>query len=374
MVDKNLEYVARKIREHYANQGVPEIPKTNVVSPLFPGQFNYCLDEVNLLEKYGDLVHIEDEHFQKIQPAIRLSDYHQQGVQGDHLGQFTIGTSRGFHSPTSKDGGDYRLAVQSLVSFFESLGLNKRKLSVTYFSGNYAKDVELSGKRDVLEKDLKVQVNKFLEKDELAVQTWTENGLDESRIIPNNTRDNFLTSAWYVTLAPWGFRNEVFYDMADGRKLDIGTVERLTLYPEVEMRRDSEGRLMPYVVDIHNWDVGANVDGFGLERVLLAIEGKQRIYDLNLFSPLKRLQVSNEQIESLRILHRVFTDASWYDLSRQRKDKIKTLMHQTLHLSPDEIKDVLEINTQIYAPLFPDLDKGVENTLKEIKEYKIRRK
>jgi alanyl-tRNA synthetase len=374
MTKNNLDWIVGKIRDHYSKENVPEIEKTNVVSPLFPGQFNYCLDEVNLLEKYGDLVNIGEEHFQKIQPAIRLSDYHQLGVSGDHLGRFTIGTTRGFHSPISGNGEkEYDLAVKSLLSFFDELGLDKQRLSITYFSGNYAKDVEALGKRDSLEQDLKVQVDKYLSEDEVAIPVWTENGLEEDQLVAGNTRDNFLTSAWYVALAPWGYRNEIFYEMPDGRDLDIATIERLTMYPEVERKRDSQNRSEPYVVDIHDWDIGAMIDGFGIERTLLAVEGKDKIYDLDFFSPLNKLKISNEKIEALRILHRIYTDSSWEGLrSRGRKNKTKNLMRSVLDLDVGEMKEILEINSEMYASLFPDLKEGIENTLEEIHNYRGR--
>ena len=373
MVENKLKCLVGKIKGHYANMGVPEIEKTNVVSPLFPGQFNYCLDEVNVLEKYGDLVHIGDEHFQKIQPAIRLSDYHQQGVRGDHLGQFTIATTRGWHSPVLNEGiKEYDLAVKSLLSFFEDIGLDQDKLKVTYFTGNYAREVEASGKRDVLEQDLKVRVDKYLTSDNLAVPIWMENGLKENQFVGSKTRDNFLTSAWYVTLAPWGYRNEIFYEMPNGRDLDIATIERLTLYPTIEKNKDSKGRLVPYVTEIHDWDVGAVLDGFGVERNLLAIEEKEKIYDLSLFAPLNCFNAKNEEIESLRILHRIFTDSSWEVLSRQRKEKVKKLMRETSNLDSGEIQEILQINAESHNPLFSDLEDGIDKTIYEIESYRSR--
>jgi hypothetical protein len=45
---------------------------------------------------------------------------------------------------------------------------------------------------------------------------------------------------------------------------------------------------------------------------------------------------------------------------------IKDLSHLTL----DKIRAVLETNAEIYSAVFPDLEKGISKTLKEIKSYR----
>ncbi|MDP3992596.1 MAG: hypothetical protein Q8Q05_00005, partial [bacterium] len=74
--DRTIGGVWKLIRKYHNHLGYPRIPQTSVVSPIFPGQFNYCLDERHFLEKYGNFIDItEDENFQKMMPVVRLADF-----------------------------------------------------------------------------------------------------------------------------------------------------------------------------------------------------------------------------------------------------------------------------------------------------------
>ncbi len=364
------------IKDHHKDTGVPYTPQTSVVSPLFPGQFNYCLDEIHWYERYGDFVHMDEEHFQKMQPAIRMADFYKQYEEDypltDHLGVFSISTINGAHVVNKDEGDDYyRKALNGTLRLLSELGLDKKRLKVTYFSGNDAKSVEMSRKEKGQEG--KVLVDYFIPQDNLSKETLLENGINESQIEGNSSRDNFLTTNWYLCLAPWGYRNEFLYRMENGRFLDIATIERLIMYPEIERRKDSNGNESNYVIGINEWDKGLVIDAGGIERLSLACEDKKGIYNIDDFKDFRELNIPDIQIEASRILHRVFSDSSWDFLSRQRKNHLKTLMSCLENLPLESIKSILKTNGEIYSQIFPELACGIDPTLENISQYRKRK-
>ena len=234
----DLNTIIKQLKQYQLRTGVPVVPQSSVVSPLFPGQFNYCLDEIHLAKKYGDFVNVrEDEHFQKIQPAIRLADldryFYGKERSDDHHAQFTIGTINGGHVVLREQMPFfYKKAVNGAIDFLVNyIGLEKNRLVFTYFSGAMARDVEASRKKPG--QRLKVEADYYISEDVLAKKIFQEAGLNEGQMTPNNTRDNYLTTNWYVFAAPWGYRNEILYKMDDGRLLDIATIERLDMEPVI---------------------------------------------------------------------------------------------------------------------------------------------
>jgi len=367
----NLQELIENIKKFHKKVGAEYAPQTSVVSPLFPGQFNYCLDEVNLLEKYGNLVDIGEEHFQKIQPAIRLSDYeffyNKKFADEEHLGTFSLVTVSGFHS-FSKDQSEkyYRQSIKNMLNFLKFVGLDLNKLKITYFSGNDAKSIEESRKHDPQEIDRKIRVDINIPEDPMK-KIWIEEGVEAKQLEANNTRDNFLTSAWYATKAPWGYRNEIFYRMTDGNFLDIGTIERMIMCPTIKTEKNERREEIHFVTKVDFWDMGIVVDAVGVERILQALEEKSKIWEIELFSSLKKSGINIPDIERIRILHRIFTDCPKKEFhSRNRKKKTHWLMRDINHLSIDKIREILEINSELYKSIFPDLKDGVKKVINEI--------
>jgi alanyl-tRNA synthetase len=369
-----LETLVSKIKKFHAVSGVPYVPQTSVVSPLFPGNYNYCLDESNVFKKYGNLLPNKEESFHKIQPAIRLSDYDvfiKDFKNESHLGTFSITTVTGFSSfKIEQSEKRYRASIRSFLSFIESLGLDRKRLKISYFSGNDAKGVEESRKHDRQEIDRKIRFDAYIPKDPLR-RVLVEEGLTEQQLVANKSRDNFLTSAWYVTEAPWGYRNEIFYRLPNDNLLDIATIERLFLVPTVVTEKDSLGQEAHFVTGIKPWDMTIIVDGFGIERLLMAIEGKSKIWDIEIFKPLRATGVASQEIERIRIAQRILTDCPKKELgSRHRKRKLNEILRGISHLTIEQVKSVLVINAMIYQSLYPELLDSVPRVLDEIKSFR----
>jgi hypothetical protein len=182
----NLIAIAKKLDSYHETLSVPRVKQTSVVSPLFPGQFNYCLDERHIFEKYGNFINIHsDEHFQKIQPAIRLADFDNYFSENGnrsayHLGVFTIGTINGGHiEDRSREKNLYKKSVLGVIDFLTKyIGLEKDRLRVSYFSGGAtAREVEASRKRP--DSKLKVETEFNIEEDVLSKTILLDVGLRE---------------------------------------------------------------------------------------------------------------------------------------------------------------------------------------------------
>lgn len=194
----NLGEIYKKLKSFHLKSGVPYTAQTNVVSPLFPGQFNYCLDEVNWYKKYGDFVAIDiNESFQKIQPAIRLADLEKYFIDtsGDnyHLAQFSISTINGAHVVSRERGPEfYRQSVRGVLDLFVNyLGLEKHRLYFSYFPGGVtARSIEASRKKGY--QLLKVEVKKEVPPDELALNTLLSLGIKQKNLIANIQETIFL--------------------------------------------------------------------------------------------------------------------------------------------------------------------------------------
>ncbi|HCP09026.1 MAG TPA: hypothetical protein DIT25_04500 [Candidatus Moranbacteria bacterium] len=368
------------IRKFHERSKIFLLKNTSVVSPLFSGQFCYCLDEIQWYKKYGDLVKVEiGDDFQKIQPAIRIRDFEahylekSEGLQ--HLGIFSLATVSGGRVVAKDEAREkYAESVKSMLEAFFSLSLDLSRLEVTYFSGNTAANVEMSRKKEAQKR--RILVDDYIPEDDFK-SVLIECGLKEEQLRGISTRDNYLTTNWFNCVAPWGYRNEFLYRMSDGAYVDIGTIERLNVEPIIEEINEER-----YVVSIKEWEKSIVINAIGIERVSMCLEEKKSISDISQLAPLKNLLkengVSSGEInrirEALRILHRIFTDVDWAGLGKHkdRKNHVKSLMRICNALSLETISDFLHLHAELYKKIFPDLRDGIARTVEEIKNYRLR--
>lgn len=364
------------IKDAHKKSGLPILERTPIVSPLYPGQFCYCLDEVQWM-KYGDFVDVAiGDSFEKIQPAIRIHDFENfyldnEDGDGQHLALFILLTIVGgkvIDIDESKR--EYAETVEKLFAFFMKAELDSSRLKATYFSGNTAKNIEMSRKKEKHEK--KILVDKYIKADDFQ-DLLLRGGLSEKQLKGVNTRDNYLTLNWYNLVAPWGYRNEFFYLLPNGQWLDIGTIERLNTRPIVRITEKNES----FVIGLEKWNRSIIIDGIGFERILMAKEGVSDILDTSLLKPLVSFLISRCKnykgiCEALRTLHRIFTDVEWCTLSRHQKKRVKTMIRHCGNLPIPIISDFLHLHAEQYAFIFPELVGGIERTLEEIAAYRKR--
>ncbi len=371
-MEKTAKIVMEKIKIIHKNSGISILKNTPISSPLYPGQFCYCLDEMQWFEKYGNFVDIAiGDNFQKIQPAIRMRDFENfycrdVNGNGQHLGLFTLATIAG-GKVIGVDSARtcYEGIVRTMLDFFIAIGLDQSRIKVTYFSGNTASNIEMSRKKEKQER--KVLVDAYIDEDCLR-DTFSKCGLMENQLEGVDTRDNYLTSNWYNIVVPWGYRNEFLYLLPNGQWLDIGTIERLNMIPIITIQNKES-----YVVNLREWDRSLFISVVGLERLIAAIEEADDILYISLLKLLKRVgTMSNRKSEALRILHRVFTDVEWKDLSKSKRGLANFLFRSLENLPLPVISDFLQLHAGQYEFLFPELFGGIERTLAEIEAYRKR--
>lgn len=367
--DRTIGGVWKLIRKYHNHLGYPRIPQTSVVSPIFPGQFNYCLDERHFLEKYGNFIDItEDENFQKMMPVVRLADFDGNYSESQkwkslyHLTTFTMTTIGGGHVlPSEQAVGYYHKSVETIVDFLTNwVGLDPKRLFVSYFDGKASlKEIEKSKK--TADQELRMESDDVPYAHDLAVELFVKQGIPKENLQPNPTRDCFLITNWDITHVPMGYRNEIHYRLDDGNLLDIATVEWLIYEPNVEVR---EG--IKYVKGLKPWHHFFCINGLGIERLLVARKGSGTIWDLNEFKDMLKCGLEVAEIEAVRVLHRVYSEVKHEDLSSSRREKLNHLLGIVRPCSLDKILLCLEANALAYKKIFPELGQSIDYTMLRI--------
>lgn len=365
----------RKIIKNFpVDQRTERLPHSSVVSPLFPGTFNYCLNEDFLYEKYHSYLDIPDRvFFAKVQPAIRDSDfvefYLEKGNEDKtHLVNFDIATISGGKIDKRENYHDFlRDSVNSTYKLLtEYLKLEPENIFITYFGGCSVKDTGRS----------KFDFDFYIPEDSMSKQFFVEAGIPEKNISPIYNRDNFLMINFTIGVGPWGYRNEIFYKMPDGSLLDIATIEHLLWRPVIDPEKLT-------VVDLVDWENCFVIDGFGVERTLMAVNRLGYIQQCDNILPLfQKIQeiykgdYNNTRLltECVRVVHRVFTDTEngWKSLSQSRRERIKRFMNLILDLDEETLRELFAINAELYSQYYPELKNGAGRALEEVTEYKQR--
>ena len=375
---KKLDVI--QIREYlnkFAKKQKLEILKNSpTVSWLYPGQFAYCLNEEFIWDRHGTFIDMPGElSFHRIQPVIRWDDFisffQESKIPKNnvHLGLFDMTTINGGYIVSREKFDEFsEKIIGGVISFLvDELGLSKNKLVITYFPG---------GKLSELSKDSKGKQKYDFDFDFLAdmksKEIFLKLGIGKDQLKKEKSRDCFLIPNWACgEPAPWGYRNEIHYKTEDGL-LDIATVERLCYKP---ISKDKK------IVGVEEWDKVFVINGTGIERISMLLNGNRDIYEASnikrLWEYVKSKKYKNPKTvcESIRILNRLIADTGgdMHDTRskkspKERKRKFNIIRANLMEIAKKELKEMLQINAELNF-WYPGLKKSVKKSIQSIEEY-----
>lgn len=368
---KKITYLQlRKLIEN-TFQEYPDVTykqKYSVINDGFPGTFNLSLNEPELLDTFGNYLNYDKPlYFAKIQPVIRPDDFEQKVLSKTsikHLGLFEIaGISLVDTKSTNLTINTKRVINWVWKLLINKLNFDPSKIYVKLSSGGTIEKLTNG----------KYKINKIIEKDKLSYNYWKELGVPEKNFIWDNTRDTFLSLFMFSRPTPWGYRNEILYDIGEGNKeenlLDIGTIEHFPWKPifvnEGQKKRD-------YMIeDIQSWENSVAIAGVGVERLLMVLNKSKNSVECSHIFPLFSSVLKDSKTkdpkrsfiltETIRVLHRVLTDSAGYvNLSSNRKLVLSSYINELynslklLGIPLKNIKKYLKINSNLRQD-YPEL-------------------
>lgn len=372
----NVEGIRKYLNEFAKKQKLEILENSSTVSWLYPGQFAYCLNEEFIWDRYGTFINMPGElSFHKIQPVIRWDDfieYFQKSKNNKnkvHLGLFDMTTINGGHVVSKEKFDEFsEKIIKGTINFLvEELGLSKENLVITYFPGGKLSEMSKNRKGEQ-----KYDFDFDFPQDEKSKKMFLDLGIKENQLKKVKSRDCFLIPNWACgEPAPWGYRNEIHYKTKEGL-LDIATVERLCFKPIIKNDKIS---------GVEEWDKVFIINGTGIERLSMLLNGHKDIYDVSnikkLWDYIKKKNYKNSRIicESIRILNRLIADTkgNMYDSRskkspKERKRKFNIIRANLMNLDKKELKEMLEINSKINS-WYPKLRSSINKTLENLGEY-----
>ena len=264
-------------------------------------------------------------------------------------------------------------------TYFEMLG--------NWSLGDYFKEESIAMSFELLTKELNIPVEKLsvtvfagdedCERDEVAANAWKKAGILDGHIYYYGKDDN-----WWIAgeTGPCGPDTEIFYDT--GKKAcgpdcqpscDCGKYVEIWNNVFMEFYKDENGKYSK--LKQHNVDTG-----MGLERITFILQGKETVFDTELFAPvierLEELQkvdsISSRRIvaEHLRSSMMIISDGGrpsnldrGYVLRRLIRRMIRHL--NKLQINLDELGSLVDLYVDTLKEMYPELDKNRE-TIKSV--------
>lgn len=370
-----ISQLRKYLNKNALKQGIEIIPKSSVVSWSYPGQFAYCLNEEFIWDKFGSLIDCPEIHFHKIQPVIRWDDfidYFNNKEDKYHLSSFNMATISGGHIIPLKNASNFIAQSYSGILEFltETIGLDKSRLKVTYFSGSHLSKIGANkeGKN-------RFSFEYYFPEDKESKETLLNLGLKDDQVVPDNSRDCFLIPNWICgEVAPWGYRNEINY-RTDSGLVDIATVERLIWRPIY-----NNGK----ITGVEDWGKVFVINGSGLERLVMLANNLESVFEIESIKPLydflgsKKYNSPKLIIESARIAQRIIADTGG-DLTdkrspgtaRDRKRKFNFLLKTLAGADNSDLRQIFTLNADL-NPDYPELKGAVDLCLNEVENYRKR--
>lgn len=365
----------KEIRDKIINfpkyPGTKNFPNAPVIHEGFPSCFNLSLAEFEIIKEFnGQYLHYDHDFiYSKIQPCIRHQDWKTIENNDTHryryLSLFDMADVSGLIIKKNNSDQDElsKFSIKSFLEFIESVGLKKENLRISYFSGDTVRNAT----------EGKYEIDKEVREDPMK-SYWVSLGIKEDQLISDKTRDTFLALNIFGLPTPWGYRNEINY-LHQGKLLDIGTVEYMKFQPIFSGDK---------IVDIESFEHALSVSAVGIERISMAVNGFENIWQIDTVWPLveKIMDASKNKneiqamisVQALRSIHRIVTDGGEYkNLNKRRKEYIRMFYKALLSnfkkleidLTNNFLVDLLNDNAELQS-YYPEMKKSIEKTIREI--------
>jgi len=331
-----------------------------------------------------------EKHNHKIIPSAPLIPENDSSVLFNTAGmQPLVPYLLGEKHPEGNRLADYQKCVRT--NDIDEVGDNRH---CTYFEmlgnwslGDYFKEESIAMSFELLTKELNIPVEKLsvtvfagdedCERDEVAANAWKKAGILNGHIYYYGKDDN-----WWIAgeTGPCGPDTEIFYDT--GKKAcgpdcqpscDCGKYVEIWNNVFMEFYKDENGKYSKLKQ--------RNVDtGMGLERIAFILQGKETVFDTELFAPvierLEELQkvdsISSRRIvaEHLRSSMMIISDGGrpsnldrGYVLRRLIRRMIRHL--NKLQIDLEELGSLVDLYVDTLKEMYPELDKNRE-TIKSV--------
>jgi len=363
-----------------------KVLRAPLITPGFPGTFNMSYTEHHWLQEYGSFTDWDHDFvISTVQSCVRLNDLEQiTGKNGwRYLGVFEMADLNGEISLKKKP--DYAQAMEwqmrELVRFFKDLDIPADRIYASYCAGGQVRDITRG----------KYGFPYEVPPDLITKNALVQAGVPKKNLLPDRSRDTFLALHIHRP-TPWGYRTEIFVDVSSNgspRLLDVATSEYLLLKPNFRGDQKTHDQICGLTESENGyWGIS-----FGVERLCQAVNGFDRIHEMDylrdFYGHLRSLMGRTLQErdyfvgESLRVLHRVYTDRDYHpeasvrsefpgqrDMGFRRRKKAALLKRNIPScLTPENLRSLLRVHA-LSQPWHDHLEAAAETTVKEIEEYR----
>lgn len=356
-----------KVKNHPKYEGCVEVARAPLINEGFPGTFNLSFTEYDWLREYGRYVDFDHDYvFSTVQSCIRLEDFQELRGRNSwkYLGVFEIADLTGIINLSEKP--DYqrlqRKQIADLILFLRNIGIAPERIHSSYNAGGQVSQLTQG----------KYNFEFHIPEDTISKAAFLESGVQPENLIGDSTR-NTLLSLHVQRPTPWGYRNEINVNIGtqDSPKLiDIATIEYLLWRPIFE-GDESQSKNIIGLEESHD---GVSICAVGLERLCMVVNGLTRVQDVDYIAPF--YQQFGEGLvagESLRSLHRIYSDIEKYgcNAGRHQKEKIRNILRNLPldKLNDENLRNLLMVHSET-QPWHPELLDGVEPTIERINVYR----
>lgn len=265
--------IRRRFIDFFVKRGHVEIPSASLIPPEVSATQKTLFNSAGMQPLIPYLLgqeHPKGKRLVDIQKCVRTGDIDDVG-DNRHLTFFEMLGNWSLGDYFKEDA--IKWSVELLTSKEEGFGLDLNRLYITCFEGDDPSTPE--------------SLRTGVPKDTESADIWIKNGISENRIYFLGAEDNFWSAG---DDGPCGPDTEMFYDLTEGGLGNLSKEEFLKAVKDetvVEIWNDvfmeyekKNGKVIGKLAN-KNVDTGA-----GLERLATILQGKDNIFDTDLFASL----------------------------------------------------------------------------------------